>query len=243
VTDARRTGILGGTFDPIHLGHLALADAVLSALSLDRVLLLPSRVPPHRSHEPLASPFHRFAMAALAAAGHPGLVLSDIELLREGPSYTADTLRALHAEGHAPESLYFLIGADAFAEIATWREFPGVLNLAHFVVCARPGSPLTEVAARVPEVASRRITVVGSRETLPAPGAPGLDPARLTRVHFLDTDTPAVSSTQIRAARRAGRPVTGLVPPEVDHYIRRHGLYGAPPEPDAAASARGRQLA
>jgi nicotinate-nucleotide adenylyltransferase len=242
VTDVRRTGILGGTFDPIHLGHLALADAALEALALDRVLLLPSRVPPHRSHEPSASPFHRFAMAALAAAGHPRLMVSDVELLREGPSYTADTLRALHAEGHAPASLYFLTGADAFAEIATWREFPGVLNLAHFVVCARPGSPLAAVAARVPEVASRRVTFVGSHERT-LPGTPSTDEAHRTRVWFLNTDTPAVSSTEIRAARRAGRPVTGLVPPEVDHYIRRHGLYGAPPEPDAAASARGRQLA
>lgn len=242
MTDVRRTGILGGTFDPIHLGHLALADAVLAALSLDRVLLLPSRVPPHRSREPLASPFHRFAMAALAAAGHSGLMLSDIELRREGPSYTADTLRALHAEGHLPESLYFLIGADAFAEIATWREFPGVLNLAHFVVCARPGSPLAAVAARVPELASRRVAFVGSHETN-LPGTPGAHEAGVTRVWFLDTDTPAVSSTEIRAARRAGRPVTGLVPPEVDHYICRHGLYSAPPEPDAAAGARGRQFA
>lgn len=243
MTDRRRTGILGGTFDPIHVGHLALAEAARRALSLDQVMLLPARVPPHRPHEPEASPFHRFAMAALAAIGRPGLLVSDIELLRQGPSYTADTLRALHAAGYTAESLYFLTGADAFAEIATWREFPGVLNLAHFVVCARPGAPLSMVTDRVPEVAGR--VVEGPRRAngtdRPTPDRPA--GATGTTVMFLDADTPAVSSTDIRNALRTGRPLAGLVPPDVDAYIRRHGLYGAPPEPDAGASARGRQLA
>ncbi|MEW5981974.1 MAG: nicotinate-nucleotide adenylyltransferase [Acidobacteriota bacterium] len=239
----RRTGVLGGTFDPIHLGHLALADAARRALSLDEVLLLPSRLPPHRSQEPAASPFHRLAMAALAVAGRPGLVASDLELRRDGPSFTADTLRALHAAGHAPLDLFFLTGTDAFAEIATWREYPDVLNLAHFVVCARPGTPPSVVPLQAPEVAQRLVDRFDAAGGTALHGTRGSDGAASARIYLLDAVTPAVSSTEIRAVARAGRPLAGLVPPDVEAYIRRHGLYGAPPEPDAGASASGRQLA
>ena len=135
-----RIGILGGTFDPIHLGHLEAAAAAQRALSLDRVLLLPSRTPPHRSTEPRASIFHRFAMAALAAAER-GMLVSDLEVRREGPSYTALTLEALHREGFAPSHLFFITGSDAFAEVGTWYDYPRVLQLANFVVVSRPGAP------------------------------------------------------------------------------------------------------
>ena len=111
-------GLLGGTFDPIHLGHLEAASAAARALSLDRVLLLPSRTPPHRNTEPRASVFHRFAMAALAAAER-GMSVSDLEVRREGPSYTASTLEALHRDGYAPAQLFFITGSDAFADVAT----------------------------------------------------------------------------------------------------------------------------
>lgn len=231
--------MLGGTFDPIHLGHLALADAAREALAFDRVLLLPSRVPPHRSRQPEASAAHRLAMTAVACAGRPGFEASGLELAREGPSFTADTLRALQAAGHRPPDLFFLIGADAFAEIATWREFPSVLNLAHFVVCSRPGHPLSTLPLGLPELALR----LARPHAPPAEPSPDTPNPAATRIHLIDTGTPAVSSTQVRAAARAGRPLAGLVPPDVETYIRRHGLYGAPPEPDAGASARGRQLA
>jgi nicotinate-nucleotide adenylyltransferase len=104
-----RIGILGGTFDPIHLGHLEAASAARRELSLDRILILPARTPPHRSIEPRASVFHRFAMAALAAAERD-MIVSDLELRREGPSYTALTLEALHRDGYSPLNLYFITG-------------------------------------------------------------------------------------------------------------------------------------
>ena len=135
-----RVGILGGTFDPIHLGHLEAASAARRALSLDRLLLLPSRTPPHRSTEPRASVFHRFAMAALAAAERD-MSVSDLEVRREGPSYTALTLEALHREGFAPTELFFITGSDAFAEVGTWHDYPHILQLANFVVVSRPGAP------------------------------------------------------------------------------------------------------
>jgi nicotinate-nucleotide adenylyltransferase len=239
--------VLGGTFDPIHLGHLAVARQSADALGLDDVLLLPVRTPPHRPVDPSASVFHRFAMVALAASSDSRLVASDLELSRPGTSYTADTLRALHAAGHEAWQIFFLTGADAFAEIATWREYPAVLDLAHFVVCSRAGVAAASLPARLPNLAPRMIPAVLISEFFAASaglGATGksrrmaLQAAR-TGIFLLDSLTPDVSSTDIRARARAGRPLAGLVPPEVDAYIRRHGLYGA----DSGAAPGGRPAA
>ena len=226
MTMAPRVGVLGGTFDPIHLGHLAAARQAADSLGLDRVLLLPSRTPPHRPVDPSASVFHRFAMVALSASTDSRLVASDLELSRPGASYTADTLRALRATGLEGWQIFFLTGADAFAEIATWREYPAVLDLAHFVVCSRAGVTATALPDRLPDLAARMIPVRS-----PGSEDPGLQHALVwksqeTRVFLLDCSTPDVSSTGIRARARAGRSLVGLVPPEVDDYIRRHGLYG-----------------
>ncbi len=244
---APRIGVMGGTFDPIHAGHLSVAVQAADALALDRVLLLPTRTPPHRPVDPSASTFHRFAMAALAARSDRRLAASDVELGRAGTSYTADTLRALHASGIERWQIFFLSGADAFAEIATWREYPGVLDLAHFVVCSRAGVAASSLAARLPELAPRMIPVP-SAFIHPGSEDPGLHTGDAefrrilavrspeTRVFLLDCATPHISSTDIRARARAGRPLAGLVPPEVDDHIRRHGLYGA--DPGAAAAGR-----
>lgn len=217
-----RTGVLGGTFDPIHLGHLAVVTAARRALGLSEVVLLPLRVPPHRPAQPQAGAADRLAMTALAAteAGE-GVRASDLELTRPGTSYTADTLRALHASGYEPWQIFFLTGADAFAEIATWREYPTLLDLAHFVVCARPGHPVDALRARLPDLAPRMLPAAAlvARPIL-ARGTP-------TRVFLLSAATPDISSTDIRQRARAGLPLTGLVPTEVERYIRRHGLYGA----------------
>jgi nicotinate-nucleotide adenylyltransferase len=243
MTTSPRLGVLGGTFDPIHLGHLSVAVQAADALGLERVLLLPSRTPPHRAADPSASVYHRFAMAALAARADRRLAASDLELARAGTSYTADTLRALHAAGFGRLQIFFFTGADAFAEIAIWREFPAVLDLAHFVVCSRAGVAASSLIDGLPDLASRMIPVPlpVSEDPELHPGSAGLHGAIAvgmpeTRVYLLDCTTPDISSTDIRARARAGRPLAGLVPPEVDEHIRRHGLYGA--DPDAAAGGR-----
>lgn len=197
-----RVGILGGTFDPIHLGHLEAASAARRELSLDRILILPARTPPHRSIEPRASVFHRFAMAALAAAERD-MIVSDLELRREGPSYTALTLEALHRDGYSPSHLYFITGSDAFAEVNTWYDYPRILGLANFVVVSRPGAPL--VSELVPNPQS------------PLSSAP--------TVLSVKADTPDVSSTEVRRRVGAGEPIEGLVPSSVAGHIRRHRLY------------------
>ncbi len=157
---AARIGILGGTLDPIHLGHIDTARAARAALSLDHVIVLPSRVPPHRSHQPVASAYHRFAMAAIAVNGIEGLSVSDMELCAPGPSYTADTLhRYRQASGLPTSQIFFITGADAFAEIEMWHRYPEVLTLAHFVVVSRPGFPVSSLPARLPELAPRMLRV------------------------------------------------------------------------------------
>jgi nicotinate-nucleotide adenylyltransferase len=155
MTTRLRLGLLGGTFDPIHVGHLDAADAAQHALQLDEVRFIPSHDPPHRPSDPSANAFHRFALVALALAGHAKYRASDLELRRDGPSYSADTLRAMRSEGWSASQLFFILGADAFAEIATWREFPAVLDAAHFVVISRPGTTLDAATARTPELRSR----------------------------------------------------------------------------------------
>jgi len=211
-----RVGILGGTLDPVHEGHLQAARLAWRTINLERVLLMPSHVPPHRAQQPLASPFHRFAMAAIAAASEPWLAASDLELLAPGPTYTADTLERLHRAGLSGPRIFFIIGADAFAEIDTWSRYPGVLNMAHFVVISRPGLAASDLPARLPALASRMRAADGA-------GAEAPD----TAIHLVDGATPDVSSTGIRDRRLRGAPIDGLVPPGVAAHILRHGLYSA----------------
>ena len=138
MTATRRIGLLGGTFDPIHTGHLDVARAAQRELELTAVHVIPSQVPPHRP-QPVASAFHRFAMAAIAITGVKGWRVSDLELRMAPPSYTAHTLRHYHERGYAPDELFFLIGADAFKDIHQWHEYPAILSAARFVVVSRAG--------------------------------------------------------------------------------------------------------
>jgi nicotinate-nucleotide adenylyltransferase len=214
-----RIGILGGTLDPIHCGHLAAAVAARDALDLTEVLVVPSRIPPHRPVQPVASAFHRFAMACLAVSNVPRLRASDDELRAEGTSYTADTLERLRTRSGnrsavAPSQMFFITGADAFAEIATWKRYPEVLDLANFVVVARPGHALDALQSKLPSLADRM------RPASEA-GAGGAT----TSIYLLPASTPDVSSTQVRDRLRRGQAVTGLVPPLVETHILQHALY------------------
>lgn len=213
---APRIALLGGTFDPIHYGHLDAADAVRRALSVDEVLLIPTNDPPHRPARPHASAFHRFALTALAISDRPGYRVTDLELSRVGRSYTIDTLEALHAQGWLPSQLFFVVGADAFADIATWHRFPAVLDAAHFVIVARPGTTIVSALDRTPALRAR----VRTPDSI-ARNEPG------TGVFLVDARTHDVSSTMIRARLASGKPIEDLVPPAVARHILAHHLYGA----------------
>jgi len=212
---SRRLGILGGTFDPIHFGHLDAADAARRALHLDEVLLIPSSDPPHRPADPLASGFHRFALVALAIQDDDALRASDMELTRAGLSYTADTLRAVTRQGWLPSQIFFILGSDAFAEIATWREFPTVLDTANFVVIARPGTTLDAAAAKTPALRGR---LRFPEETSGTSG---------TSIYLVEARTRDISSSTIRARLTARQPIDDLVPAAVARHIVAHHLYGA----------------
>ena len=214
---SRRLGILGGTFDPIHVGHLDAADAATAALALDAIVLMPAHDQPLRVSEPRATAYQRFALAALAVEDRDDWRVSDVELVRQGRSYTEETLRALHDCGWRASQLFFILGTDAFAGIASWHGYPRVLDLAHFVVIARPGVTIDEATARTPELRARTSS--------PPQGDASIEgPARIFLIHAHTRD---VSSTMIRERLASGLRIDDLVPPRVARHIEKHHLYGA----------------
>jgi nicotinate-nucleotide adenylyltransferase len=203
----RRIGILGGTFDPIHVGHIDLVFAAQAALDLTSVVFVPAHVPPHRP-VPVASAFHRFAMVVLALPETTTWKASDAELLDPAPSYTSKTLQRLHGEGYHPAELYFLIGSDAFSEIETWKDYPAILEMAHFAVVSRPGTSTKRVSEALPRLGGRLHGSAGEPSII-----------------LIDAPTTDVSSTAIRERRAAGLLIDALVPAPVCQHIERHGLY------------------
>jgi nicotinate-nucleotide adenylyltransferase len=201
-------GVMGGTFDPIHVGHLAIAEEARDALALDRILFVPAGVPPHKPPAGVTGVEHRVAMVELAIADNPAFELSRIEVDRPGPSYTVDTVEAL-ASGAGGAPLTVILSAETFAELPTWHE-PGRL------------------------FAAARVAVV-PREGYPAPDPAWLSatfPGREERVSYLEGPRLGLSSTAIRARVAAGRSIRYLVPPAVEAYIAANHLYRSPPPPE-----------
>ena len=208
----RPLGILGGTFDPIHYGHLRPAQEVLRALSLAEVRIIPAANPPHRQ-PPVASAAQRLRMAELAVAEFPGLRVDDCELRRGGPSYTVLTLEALRTEqGRTP--LCLLLGLDAFEGIATWHRWQRLPELAHFIVMTRPGWTIPSDTA-LPAWARNR--VAGTADDLRRDSA--------GRIYFQAVTPQNISATRIREAIARGESVDGLVPPAVLEYVRTNRIY------------------
>jgi nicotinate-nucleotide adenylyltransferase len=218
-------GLLGGTFDPIHYGHLELAREVRNVLGLAAVRLIPAGDPPHRA-APVASAAHRLAMVRLAVDGYPGLEVDDREIDRPGRSYTVLTLEELRAED-PQRPLALIVGADAFLGLPTWHRWTGLFDLTHVVVVARPGVALDDAlpAALAADWARRR----------------AIDPAALAAAPagaiYVQPITPhAISATAIRAALAAGGPaathaqIGTLLPPAVLAYIDRNQLYRSRPD-------------
>ena len=214
-----RTGILGGTFDPIHLGHLDVAAAARRSLGLAEVIFIPARTPPHRPSAPVASEGHRLAMVELAVAEEPAFGVSDQELRTDAPSYTSVTLENWGRSGTNPWQIFFITGADAFAEIVAWHDYPHVLNLAHFVVVSRPSHPVAHLPQQLPDLAARMRDA--SMDILWA-----TKPDQ-TLIWLVDAETRDISSSDIRARLANGDPIDRLVPRAVAAYIERHGTYGA----------------
>ncbi|MFN8176479.1 MAG: nicotinate-nucleotide adenylyltransferase [bacterium] len=188
-------GIFGGTFDPIHVGHLIAAEQAQDLLHLDRVLFVPARVPPHKAAAS-ASAEHRYRMTSLAVEGNPHFAVSDLELRREGPSYTVETLRSVRANAPADTRHYLLLGADSARDLEQWKDHEALLGDATVVVLERQG--------------------IGRADLPPSVGR---------RATFLSTPRLDISSSEIRRLVRVGGTVRYLVPAPVETYIRSEGLY------------------
>ena len=197
-----RLGVLGGTFDPVHLGHLAAAEEAAYRFDLEQVLLLPARHQPLKEHEPWASDAQRLAMLRLAAEGNARLAVSALELERPAPSYTVDTLRLLHASYGPSCELYFLLGIDAVNALDRWREPAELLRLARLVAMSRGGM-------REPDWAMLQ----------------KMSPDAAGRVEVLAVPDIDISSRELRRRAAAGAPIRYQVPEAVWAYIEAQGLY------------------
>lgn len=201
MTKAKRLGILGGTFDPIHIGHLATAEAVRMEYDLDTILFIPSANPPHKQDVDVTDAEHRYAMTVLATESNPHFAVSKIEMERKGLSYTIYTLKELLEIYGADTELYFITGSDALAELHTWQNIHGVLELTHFIAASRPGVDRTA-------------------ETIDSFGELGRQ-----KIHPLTIPELEISATDIRRRVSQGRSVRYIVPDAVIDYIEEHKLY------------------
>ena len=230
-------GFFGGTFDPIHRGHLALAKAAQERFALGRIHFVPSSIPPHRPRGPLASYFDRYAMVVLATMGEKAFVPSLLEAPEQSDepkttkgravvaptaNFSIDTVRRLKQGLKKIDRFFFLIGIDAFAEIAKWREPEALLRECEFIVASRPGYSLADVANALPE--SLRPKPAVSKPFAKQPAKGDLVLAGVT-VHLLESVHQPVSATAIREAVAAKRPLGKLVDSEVAEYIKKMGLY------------------
>jgi len=211
-----RTGILGGTFNPIHLAHLRIAEEVREACVLDRILFLPAAQPPHKNVAEEVPFAHRLAMTELAVADNRHFQVSGLEGRRTGKSYSVHTLEILRRESPGDE-YFFIIGMDSFLDIASWKEYRRLFELAHIVVAARPGSPGGDPRSLLP-VAIRGDFCYDVAAKVLRHGSG-------TSVIFLEETRLDISSTTIRRLVAAGRSIRYLVPPAVEDYIARHGFY------------------
>lgn len=196
-----RVGILGGTFDPIHIGHLISAEEARVELELERVVFIPAGLPPHKLDHVMSPVEHRLAMVELAVASNPHFVVSRVDIDRLGPSYTVDTIELLKGGWGPGVEIYFIMGSDSLLDILTWHDPERLIRLCRFAVVSRPGYPvnLGELDALLPGVASR--------------------------VQMLDAPELAVSSTDIQRRVRKGLSIKYQVPEAVKDYIYQHKLY------------------
>jgi len=209
-------GVLGGSFDPVHRGHVAIACHALRTLGLGRVLLLPCADPPHKPDRALAARYHRLEMLYLAVEDRQGLQVSTLEIARGGVRYTIDTLRDLRS-GTPSLAPVFLCGSDALADVASWREHEALLAEFDFAAVIRPDDAGDPRAPGWPDIVARRVS------SLPPAGGAAFGAGG--RVFRLEMPPLAVSSSLVRARRAAGRSADDLVPTRVARYIQRHRLY------------------
>jgi nicotinate-nucleotide adenylyltransferase len=211
-----KLGILGGTFDPIHLGHLRTAEEIGQELSLDKVYLIPSASPPHKTREPVATFDHRLAMARLAVGESALLEVLDLEGKRAGLSYSIETLREFHNIREPQPELFFILGTDAFREIKTWKDYRDLFDYAHFVIIERAGVQLHELEPLIMNLG------FSAKDTGQPDVFTKLSGKRILR---MSTTLMDISSTRIREMVAEGKSIRFLLPDPVRNYLMAKGLY------------------
>ncbi len=220
--------LFGGTFDPIHRGHLAVARAAAARFKLGKIYFVPADIPPHKQKQPVTPYYHRYAMVALALADEKNLVPSLLEapevIQAEGKiaSYSIDSVRRFKKSLKKNDQLFFIIGIDAFMDIATWRSPVELLQECEFIVVSRPGYSLADIAEALPESMRPRQEVM---KVFRKTGAQGSIALPNTTIHLLDEVNEPVSATKIRAAASAGKSIEKMVDSAVAAYIKKEGLY------------------
>jgi nicotinate-nucleotide adenylyltransferase len=214
----RRIGVYGGTFDPMHNGHLEVGRAVVRRFGLDEMLIVPAHRPPHKTSRSISDAYHRHAMAALATQDEPRLKVSAVELEAPDRPYTFETMRRLRERFGPPASLFFVMGADSFEEINLWRESAQILDSANIIVMTRPRHAIgfAHLPARF---AANLVDLRGGR-------VEGFEPPVAGGVYLTDDVNLDITSTDLRRRVRDGEPLDDLVPPRVADYIRKYALYG-----------------
>jgi nicotinate-nucleotide adenylyltransferase len=217
-----RIGLLGGTFNPVHNGHLAIARQTREALQLDCVVLIPTSDPPHKPLEHLAPAKDRYEMVRLAIGSDPSLSISDVDVRRSGKSYSIDTVRLLQPQYGRDTALYFLIGLDAFLELPTWRDPETLLTLCSFVVLSRPGLSFQALSALqlIPRIPQASLVDLDAGHSVRLDIALGQQSLICLRLPPSD-----VSASDIRAKITQGVPTANLLPPAVESYILQHHIY------------------
>jgi nicotinate-nucleotide adenylyltransferase len=211
-----RLGILGGTFDPIHLGHLRTAEEIGQALNLDKVYLIPSASPPHKTSEPVAPFDDRLAMVQLAVGDSALFEVLDLEGKRPGLSYSIETLKEFYGTPEPQPELFFILGTDAFREIKTWRDYQDLFDYAHFVIIERTGVPLHELEPLLTELGFDKKNTDRDDVFIRPSGK---------RVFRMSTTLMDISSTRIRQMVAEGRSIRFLLPDPVRRYLMDEGLY------------------
>jgi nicotinate-nucleotide adenylyltransferase len=217
-----RIGLFGGTFNPVHSGHIQAATDVLHAFRLDHIYFIPSALPPHKSGG-LASAEDRLQMVRLALEGHDRLDTCDSEIERTGPSYSIDTVRQFRAAAPQRTELFFILGVDAFLEIHTWKDFEGLFETVAMVIMSRPGTGQWSSSLRrhVENYVRHHVSI----DYHPGPGDQVLIHPRLGDIHFASVTPVDIASSQIRGMLSQGESIEGLVPPTVAEYIQRRRLF------------------
>jgi nicotinate-nucleotide adenylyltransferase len=212
----RTIGLFGGTFNPVHWGHLRSAEEIREAFHLMQVIFIPVHVPPHKKSSVIAAA-HRFAMVKRAIRGNSFFRVSDLELKRPGRSYSIDTIRHFHGLAGGEQKLFFIMGKDAFREISTWKDYPAFFSACNFIVMDRPGAPGVQPQQILPPDIVNEFTYHGTQRCFVHTSG--------CRIHWCSVTQLDISSTSIRTHIRQGKSIRYLVPPAVASYIAEQHLY------------------